>query len=65
MGESAPKGLLNQLLAADIQFKFDVMLRDQVSPFLGVQVPAHERSYRLSSPDRRGLRVPQIELSAW
>ena len=56
--ESAPQGFLNQPLAADIQLKLDVVLRDQVRPFLGVQMAAHQHSHRLSGPSGCRLRLP-------
>src|ERR1019366_9108975 len=62
LGELASEGSLDQPLAADIQVQFDVVLRDRVSPFAGVQVTAHQNAYCLSGPGRCGLRLPQIDM---
>ena len=41
VGEAAEEGLLDQLLAADVQFQLDVVLRDEVGLLGGMQLASH------------------------
>ena len=58
------KSLLNQLLAANVQFELNVMLGNGFSPLAGVEVATHQDSGRSSRPGRDALRPPQIKVVA-